>query len=550
MNSIALPGRPLVGISFLFLAGTAAGMKLGGNGWYVALIALGAVSAAISWAWRTPSTRMASLATAAAICCAGLFAGAVTQRGLADEHVWLARHAQQPVYIRGVVDRPSGRRPPGKFTRRPFMPLRNVVIESDSGTYALAQTRVWVKWYGSDCQLSMGETWAFRTRLPRLESHAYTPYLSLNSRVEDAVRLTSPSFWDWRPLAERTRRAAARRLSLGIDSWPVVPKVIQAMLLGTRSEIPWEINAVFRDSGTIHIFAISGLGIGLVAAVMVTGLAFLGVPRHRWGVPLVPLLTIYTLLTGASPSAMRACLMASVYFSAPLFGRKPDAPSALGAAAVLQIAWCPNDLFNLSFILSYTAMAGLILLYPPLFRLGKKWLGVGSAARTLALYRLAQRLTTKHTRLSRQIWAVRSAIWRHWLRLYLAGALAVSLAAWLASVPLTAYHFGRFTPGGLLANLVVVPAAFLITISGALAILTSFVSCFVAEVFNHTAACCAAVMVATSRLTVAIPGATFHVPQPPVTLLVAWYIGLLALVWRLRTQKTVDGTTDTEDTFR
>jgi len=536
MRPNAPPRRPLVGVAILFLAGTAAGLKLGGTGWHVAGLALAATVAA-ACAWRAPRASAALFAAAIAICGTGFFAGAVSAVRLRDEHAWIGSHARQTVVVRGIIDRASGMRPPGRRTRRPVVPLRQAVIDSDGGSCALTQTPVWVRWYGDEPPPAVGETWGFRTRLPGLDSGSHTPYLPLNSRAGDGVRLAPPRFRDWRPAADRARSSAARRLALGIETWSVVPTLIQAMLLGTRSEIPWQINAVFRDSGTIHVFAISGLGIGLVAAVMAAALSFLGLPRNHWGIPLIPLLTAYTLLTGASPSAMRACLMAAIYFGAPLLGRKPDGPSALATAALLQIAWRPGDLFNLSFVLSYAAMAGIILLFPPCSRLCRKALGESPAARTAALYRLAQRLTTQRARLPRQVWAVRMAVWRHQVRRALADTLAMSLAAWLASVPLTAFYFGRFTPGGLLANLVVVPAAFLITITGALSILSSAVSTFAAEVFNHAAACGTAVMVAASRLTAGLPGATLRVPPPPAVLIAVWYAALLAAAWRLQARE-------------
>jgi len=541
LSSPPLPHRPIVGLACLLIAGTGAGLKAGGDG--ILPLALAAAAAACSLAvygtGRSGFRGLAAVATA--VFCVGFLSGAASERTRRNEREWLASRVGQPVLLRGVVDRPTGAR---KITSRraspPILTLRRVEIEHADGVQRLTQTPALVAWYGGGRLPETGETWSFRTRLPPLRARARPPGLWLNSRPADAAPLAPPRFWDWRPLADRARASASRRLALGIESWPVAPVLIQAMLLGTRSAIPREMNAVFRNSGTIHVFAISGLGIGIVAAVIATALALLGVPRPRWGLSLIPLLTGYTLLTGASPSAMRACLMAAFYFGAPLLGRKPDLWAALAAAAIAQLAWEPRDLFNLSFLLSYTVMAGLVLLCPPLSRLFRHALGVESAATKEALLRLSRRLALRGQPFAGNVWAVRAAMWRHTARVHLADTLAMGIAAWVASVPLTAFYFERFIPGGILANLVVVPASFLIVIAGALAVAASFFLPVAADIFNHAAAACTAVMIEASRLTVLLPGASIRVPAPPVPLIAAWYAAMLVAAWRLRAFRPAD----------
>jgi ComEC/Rec2-related protein len=542
MHTHPVTRQPIIGIAGLLIMGTGAGLKTGGASLLPLAIACACACAALAFAaWaRRRSDLAGGIAAAVALGCAGFLSGFLSERERLGERAWLAAHVTEPVHVRGVVDSVAFTpyRRPG--ATRPVIPLHRVVIEHAGGVRRLAQTPVRVTCYGAMRLPRVGETWSFRTRLPKLRSRARNPYLAVNTRPDDAARLAPPAFWDWRPLADQARASAERRLSLGVESWPTVPTLIHAMLLGLRSDIPPEVNAIFRNSGTMHVFAISGQGIALVAAVLAAGLSFLAIPRTRWGLTLIPLLFAYTLMTGASPSAMRACLMAAFYFGAPLVRRKPDLSAALAAAAIIQITWDPQDLFNIGFLLSYTVMAGLVLLYPPLARLFRALLRVESAATQAALLRLSQRLTLKRQRFARQAWAVRLAMARHTLLGFFADILAMGVAAWIASVPLTAYYFGRFIPGGLLANLVVVPAAGLIVIAGALAIVTSFLFPAVAGIFNCAAAACTAVMVETSRLTTLIPGASIAVPPPPLLLVAVWYAAMLAAAWRLRTPRPVE----------
>jgi ComEC/Rec2-related protein len=535
MHTHPVTRQPIIGITCLLIIGTGAGLKSGGSNTLLLVVAFAIAALAFAAFALRRSGLCGGIAVATAVCCAGFLSGFLSERMRLDEHAWLVEHAGEPVRVRGVVnsDAFTPYRPPG--ATRPVIPLHRVMIEHADGIHPLAQTPVRVTCYGDDLLPKVGETWSFRTRLPKLRTRARNPYLPVNTRPDDAVLLAPPAFWNWRPLADQARASAVRRLSLGVATWPDVPSLVHAMLLGLRSAIPPEMNAIFRNSGTIHVFAISGQGVGLVAAVMAAGLSFLAIPRPRWGVTLIPLLFAYTLMTGASPSAMRACLMAAFYFGAPLVRRKPSACAALAAAAIIQIFWNPQDLTNISFLLSYTVMAGLVLLCPPLSRIFRTILRVESATTHAALLRLSQRLTAKRQRFARQIWSVRLALWRRTILGFFADILAMGIAAWIASVPLTALYFGRFIPGGLLANLVVVPAAGLIVIAGALAIVTSFLFPAAAGIFNCAAAACTTVMLEASRLTTLIPGASVIVPPPSLALIVVWYVAMLVAAWMLHT---------------
>jgi ComEC/Rec2-related protein len=540
MHTHPVTRQPIIGVACLLIIGTGAGLKAGAS--HTLPLVVASTIAALAFAafgWRRSGLR-GGIAVAAAVCCAGFLSGFLSGRARLGEHAWLAAHATEPVLVRGVVDSDAFTPYRPRGSTRPVIPLHRVMIEHADGLRPLTQTPVRVTCYGDELLPKVGETWSFRTRLPMLRTRARNPYLPVNTRPGDAVLLAPPAFWNWRPLADQARASAVRRLSLGIDSWPAVPALIHAMLLGLRSVIPPEMNAIFRNSGTMHVFAISGQGIALVAAVIAAGLSFLAIPRTRWGLTLIPLLFAYTLMTGASPSAMRACLMAAFYFGAPLVHRKPNLCAALAAAAIIQIVWDPQALLNVGFLLSYTVMAGLVLLCPPLSRIFRTLLRVESAATQAALLRLAQRLTLERQRFARQAWTVRLAIWRHTTLGFFADILAMGVAAWIASVPLTAYYFGRFIPGGLLANLVVVPAAGLIVIAGALAIVTSFLFPAAAGIFNCAAAFCTVVMVEASRLTTLIPGASIAVPPPSLTVIAVWYAAMLAAARMLRATRPVE----------
>jgi competence protein ComEC len=290
------------------------------------------------------------------------------------------------------------------------------------------------------------------------------------------------------------------------------------MLLGYNSEMPKAMRKIFSDSGTIHVFAVSGLHIAFVAGLLVLLVGMTGVKRIYWVFLIGPLLVGYTLITGARPSAIRACLMALFYFLAPLVGRRPTLLSALMLTAIIVHAWRPDFVFDIGSVLSFSVMLGLIAFMGPFCTFFQTLFGCERLHAQEELL-LAAGCTQK-------------AAWIRRMRMclkFLADSLAVSLAAWLASVPLTGYYFGRFTPGGLLANLVITPCSGLIVIAGTLGLVTSYVNEWVAITFNHAASFLTAIMVKTAEVTAACPGLGFYTGKWAVWQVFVWLIGLLLL---------------------
>jgi competence protein ComEC len=295
---------------------------------------------------------------------------------------------------------------------------------------------------------------------------------------------------------------------------------------------------VFANSGTIHVFAISGMNIALVAGLLIVVVSALGVPRPYWVVGLAPLLFFYTFASGAQPSAMRACLMAVLYFAAPLLGRRPSGSAALAGTALAVYAWTPALVFNIGCTLSFAVMGGLLAFCTPFCRYGRELCRVPALRRNARLYEQAGS-PAAGLRLR----------WAAWGVSLLVDSMAVSVAAWLASLPLTAYYFGRFTPGGVVANLVIAPCAFLVMVAGCLGWAVSFVSAWCAAAFNHAAGFFTVIMVWTAEVTAACPWGNFNVSKWAPWQVGAWFLALAALALWLHTRRPADGLAwlETED---
>ena len=143
------------------------------------------------------------------------------------------------------------------------------------------------------------------------------------------------------------------------------------MVLGWRTWLSGEMREPFLLSGTLHVFAISGLHIAMIAGMMTILARCLGIPRRLAGYLIIPSLWLYTAATGSPASAVRASTVSTVILLGWILGRPPDMLNSLGTAAILLLMVEPLQLFQPGFQLSFTVVLVLTLLYPKLNALNK-----------------------------------------------------------------------------------------------------------------------------------------------------------------------------------
>ena len=175
--------------------------------------------------------------------------------------------------------------------------------------------------------------------------------------------LRGPSAGNWRSWIFDLRR----ELSQSIESASPTPQsaLAQALLLGLRGQLPDDVVEDFRSTGTSHLLAISGLHVG-VLLVMSLGAATWLLGKQHLDYLLLPLAAIwlYALISGLPVSVTRAAIMGSLYMLALAVGRPQSALPPLALSAMLITALAPKALTQISFQLSFTAMAGIILALP------------------------------------------------------------------------------------------------------------------------------------------------------------------------------------------
>lgn len=153
---------------------------------------------------------------------------------------------------------------------------------------------------------------------------------------------------------------------------PVSAAILSGFILGERRDIPEEYRTMFRNTGTIHLMAVSGSNVGFILGIVAFPLTLLCVPRKAKTIILLGAIGFFALLTRLEPSVVRASIMASIGLLAYGWSKKPDYINVLGLAGLLMLMWNPLQIFDVGLQLSFAATFAIVYVLPkPLSWLSK-----------------------------------------------------------------------------------------------------------------------------------------------------------------------------------
>ena len=401
----------------------------------------------------------------AAFLCLILFMGAlhsaIWQRQLFDPTLSLLPTYQKVTVSGTVADTPQTR---GKTTQlkiqlsgirkgSSFLPARG---------YVLARTRVdQFAFSQNDNVLVSGHlVWPLPHRNPG--DFNYRRY-TLRQRIQALIQVRKDGF-----IVKTERGKTDTWLKAGLDTarrfiqrWIQTLEgkntraIIKALILGVRADIEPDIMDNFSRSGIIHVLAVSGLHVGFIGLIIFSIARAMRLNRRHaiWAVLCV--IWLYALITGMKPPVVRASIMGSMLLISQLLDRKLDGANMLAVAALAILVWAPLDLYAMGFQLSFCAVAGIMYMFNKVEYFFKTHLFFERLYKNPAFQ-------------------------------YIGSILVLSLVAQLASLPLTAYYFGRISIAGLVSNLVIVPTVF-ITLALTFVALVSWIILPISESFFSTA---------------------------------------------------------------
>lgn len=232
----------------------------------------------------------------------------------------------------------------------------------------------------------------------------------------------APTRWSlWDPIRD-VRHYVSGELAAAIP--PGLDGLAETIFLGRRERLADATDEAFRQTGTVHLLALSGLHLGILALVAYWLLRFLPGPAWLPAACLLLMTVAYVILVDARPPIVRASILVGAFCVAMILYRRPMFWNSLAAAWILVLCWNPTEIFQAGTQLSFVAVASLA------------WLA-GYQAMTKEVDPLQNLIEITRP------WPVKC--WRHVVR-WFGGMFVASLVVWLVTLPLVLFHFHAASP--------------------------------------------------------------------------------------------------------
>jgi competence protein ComEC len=411
--------HPLVLALLAFLAGLLPALRYTLSPLPFVIAASAAAAASLLWLQRSLAPRRAfdhTLLLLLAFAGAGAAAGGIgAARATSDCRFLIPAGA--PLALIGTLEAGAG--PRAGEGSAPLLPLRDAAA----------------RWSGGECRTR------FRVRLPELTEppragsvleltgswlpapapHVRSPWprrgVHAGFIVADSVRVRAPPDARRDPLLFMRGATESRIRRL----FPRHDTLAEALLLGRRERMDPAVRDRFARAGLVHLLAISGTHVGLLAGIVLLVGAIVRLPRRTLTRVTLLLTWVYLGMIGAPASAVRAGLMLSLALIAVLIQRPSAALPMIAAAALVLLALDPLAILDPGLQLSFAGVGGILLAHAT----------------------VAPHIPGAWKRRPPVRWAVESIL--------------VSAAAFVATAPITAHHFGTVAPIAIAANLPALP---------------------------------------------------------------------------------------------
>ncbi len=400
-----------------------------------------------------------------------------------------ATETPRPAWVRGIIEETLGVRPyeargPGDERRARTRLTLRITGVSDGRRFQRASGRAGVTVLGERPDLYAGQPIQVAGQLARvagplnpgefdyralLRARGIRLRLSVDEPSGVMPDLESRPAW-WIGALGSIREGSRDRLAARLDDR--AGPLASALVLGQREEIDDDLNDAFFRTGTMHLLAISGLQLQVLAVALGLILRSLGTQR-RLLYAFVALATLgYAGLVGFSPSVARSAAMTLTFCLAAIFDRAPRPANTMATAGIVTLGLNPAFLFDVGCQLSFLAVAALFWLLAPARD------AVGRIADAFRAWTIGPKspLDDLEDQL-RSWWSKLPGKAMRWA----SHALLVSTVVSAAALPLVALRFHLASPVGVLLNIPLIPITSCALLLGALELGVSMVSARLAD---------------------------------------------------------------------
>lgn len=264
--------------------------------------------------------------------------------------------------------------------------------------------------------------------------------------------------------------------------------LLVGMLLGEKSFIPPYLKEVFSEAGIMHILAVSGLHVGIIAMALLAFLSILRLPKKLKLFTLILILIMYASITGYRPSVLRATIMFILLIGGKLINRNRNLNISLFFAAFLILLLNPLILYDAGFLLSFIVTFFIINLSPILQELYSKIVV--------------------------------------WIR----NPLAVSTAAWVGIFPLSAYFFSKVSIISIVSNIFIIPLTGIAVILGFITFFIGLISISLAGVIANINYLLLNLITLIAKSFSLLPFAYVYVAQPSILVIILYYLTVFFII--------------------
>ena len=260
------------------------------------------------------------------------------------------------------------------------------------------------------------------------------------------------------------------------------------MLLGEKGFIPPNLKEVFAEAGIMHILAVSGLHVGIIAMALFALLSMLKLPNKLKLFTLILILIIYASITGFRPSVLRATIMFILLIGGKLINRNRNLNISLFFAAFLILLLNPLILYDAGFLLSFIVTLFIINLSPILQEL---------------FYKIVV-----------------------WIK----NPLAVSTAAWIGIFPLSAYFFSKVSIISIVSNIFIIPLTGIAVILGFVTFFIGLISIYLAGIIANINYLVLNLITLIAKSFSSLPFAFIYVAQPSIMVIALYYLTVFFII--------------------
>jgi len=273
-----------------------------------------------------------------------------------------------------------------------------------------------------------------------------------NVKEGDHKLISKENFSAFRQYAEDTKEQSSQTLHKYLTN-PDALGIAEALLLGKQTLISSDIYQDFADTGAIHVLSVSGLHVAIFISLFIWLFDKIKTKSNHFKFlkvfSLILIVAFYVVLTGMSPSVLRAGFMVSLYILGKNYFQNTNAYNILSISAIILLCYDPYYLFQVSFQFSYLSLISILYFQPMI----KKW------------------------------WLPPSRSLR-----FLWDLVNVSLAAQILVFPLTIFYFHKFPMYFMLSGIVAVPLVTILIYLGTLILVFEYfyetINLVLAPIFN------------------------------------------------------------------